>query len=94
MASQFGRVRVDQPLPDSSSYLTTPDGRYFVVHGRLWRMSNPNLSPEVRQLGVDQLMAARREVGRALKNHDKTAEKTARCAVDEAKRLLGERGPV
>ena len=29
------------------SYPTTPDGRYFVVRGRLWRASNPALEPDV-----------------------------------------------
>jgi hypothetical protein len=24
----------------------TPDGRYFVVGGKLWRMSNPELDPQ------------------------------------------------
>jgi hypothetical protein len=24
----------------------TPDGRYFVVRGRLWRMADPDLDPE------------------------------------------------
>jgi len=40
----------------------TPDGRYFVVKGQLWRCSNPLLNEDVRQLLVDALMAARREV--------------------------------
>ncbi len=26
----------------------TPDGRYIVVRGRLWRKSNPHLAEEVR----------------------------------------------
>ncbi|WP_275066506.1 hypothetical protein [Acidisarcina polymorpha] len=30
-------------------YPVTPDGRYFVVKGRLWRCTNPSLPPEVRQ---------------------------------------------
>jgi hypothetical protein len=29
--------------------LKTPDGRYLVVRGRLWRTSNPALPPERRQ---------------------------------------------
>jgi hypothetical protein len=81
-------------MRDSAQYPSTPDGRYFVVKGRLWRTSNPNLAPEVRQKFVDQLMAARREVGLALKARDKEAERRARAAVDDAKRALGERGPV
>lgn len=73
---------------------STPDGRYFVVKGRLWRLSNPHLEPGVRQQWVDQLMRARRQVGLALKAGDKEAERHARAAVDAAKRALGERGPV
>lgn len=72
----------------------TPDGRYFVVRGRLWRLSNPHLDPEQRQQLVDQLMRARREVGLAVKAGDKDAERRARAAVDAAKHALGERGPV
>lgn len=81
-------------MPDSTKYPSTPDGRYFVVKGRLWRTSNPNLAPEVRQEFVDQLMSARRQVGLALKAGDKDAERQARAAVDAAKHALGERGPV
>jgi len=81
-------------MPDSDKYPSTPDGRYFVVKGRLWRTSNPDLAPEVRQEFVDQLMSARRQVGLALKAGDKQAERQARAAVDAAKHALGERGPV
>lgn len=72
----------------------TPDGRYFVVRGRLWRMSNPALAPDLRQQLVNRLMDARRQVGAARKAGDAAAERMARAAVDEAKRALGERGPV
>ncbi len=65
-----------------------------MVRGRLWRLSNPGLAPEVRQYLVDGLMRARRQVGLALKAGDKDAERRARAAVDEAKHALGERGPV
>ncbi|WUR13379.1 hypothetical protein E7V67_027470 [[Empedobacter] haloabium] len=75
-------------------YPSTPDGRYFVVAGRLWRMSNPALPPEERQRLVDQLMTARRQVGAARKAGDAMAERAARDAVDAAKHGLGERGPV
>ncbi|NHZ41614.1 hypothetical protein [Massilia aquatica] len=75
-------------------YPTTPDGRYFVVAGRLWRTSNPDLAPDLRQQLVDQLMTARRQVGAAKKAGDADAERAARAAVDAAKRALGERGPV
>ncbi|QYF93550.1 hypothetical protein KY495_23315 [Massilia sp. PAMC28688] len=78
----------------SPTYPSTADGRYFVVAGRLWRLSNPALPSEQRQLLVDQLMSARRRVGVAKKAGDVEAERSARSAVDEAKRALGERGPV
>ena len=81
-------------MPAGGQHPVTPDGRYFVVKGRLWRMSNPALAPEVRQVLVKRLMDARRQVGAALKAGDAPAERRARAAVDEAKRALGERGPV
>jgi len=72
----------------------TPDGRYFVVRGRLWRMANPNLGKAERSELVHRLMAARRAVRDAKQNSDPGAEGTAHKAVDEVKRALGERGPV
>ena len=75
------------------TYPTTPDGRYFVVRGRLWRCSNPSLAPGERQRLVDDLMAARAAVGRALRAGDAPAEKQARARVHAAKLALGERGP-
>ena len=70
---------------------TTPDGRYIVVDGVLWRRSDPALPPARRQALVDELMAARRAVGQA---EDAEARAAARAAVDRAKRALGERGAV
>jgi hypothetical protein len=81
-------------MPSSAKYPSTPDGRYFVVKGRLWRMSDPDLAPDQRQALVNQLMHARRHVGIAKKAGDAEAERSARQAVDDAKRGLGERGPV
>ncbi len=66
-----GRLRSDYPV--------TPDGRYFVVRGRLWRLSNPALGPDRREELVRELMDARR--------------KRDRDRVNAAKRALGERGP-
>jgi hypothetical protein len=74
-------------------YPVTPDGRYFVVRGRLWRSSNPGLSPVNRQRLTAELMAARRGVGTAKRAGDPAAEQAARRAVDAAKVALGERGP-
>lgn len=73
---------------------TTPDGRYFVVRGQLWRRSNPDLTDDRRTALVADLMRARRAVGQALRDGDRDAERAARRAVDAAKIALGERGPV
>lgn len=78
----------------SPRYLTTPDGRYFVVRGRLWRCSNPNLTADRRDQLVSDLMLARRAVRSALASEDSDALATARRSVHEAKVGLGERGPV
>jgi hypothetical protein len=75
-------------------YPTTPDGRYFVVRGRLWRKSDPALDAATRAALVARLMNARRAVAAALRSDDVAAETAARSAVDAAKRALGERGPV
>jgi hypothetical protein len=63
----------------------TPDGRYFVVRGRLWRMANPRLDETKRADLVDRLVAARRAVRGARQAADREAEADARRAVDEAK---------
>jgi hypothetical protein len=70
----------------------TPDGRYFVVRGRLWRMASPDLDDARRSELVHSLMAARRAVRDA--KSDPKAEATAHRKVEDLKRALGERGPV
>ncbi|WP_295530663.1 DUF3253 domain-containing protein [uncultured Pseudacidovorax sp.] len=76
---------------DTAGHPTTPDGRYFVVRGRLWRKANPDLPQDKRDALVRQLMDARR----ALRGRRSDAERqAAREQVDQAKRALGERGPV
>ena len=78
----------------ADTHPVTPDGRYFVVRGRLWRRSNPSLPEERRAALVSELMAARRAVGVALRAEDKARLTEARAQVDRAKVALGERGPV
>ncbi len=73
-------------------YPTTPDGRYFVVRGRLWRCADPSINPAVRERLVHELMAARASKGRAMRAGDPRAREHARQAVDAAKHALGERG--
>ncbi len=70
----------------------TLDGRYFVVRGRLWRLSDPSLGDERRGQLVKQLVSARRAIRSAAGNADALAG--ARLLIDAAKRKLGERGPV
>lgn len=72
---------------------STPDGRYFVHGGRLWRCSNPSLSDAERDRLTKDLMDARRDVGAAKRSGDETAESEARGRVHAAKVSLGERGP-
>ncbi|AWH21536.1 hypothetical protein [Stenotrophomonas sp. ZAC14D2_NAIMI4_6] len=74
--------------------METPDGRYIVVRGRLWRASNPHLPAAARAQWVARLMSGRRAVQAAMRAGDREALQTARRAVDVAKRGLGERDPV
>ena len=73
---------------------TTPDGRYIIVRGRLWRAANPKLGEPERQRLVTELMNARRAVKAALAHEDAAALAAARAMVQAAKEGLGERGPV
>ena len=57
-------------------------------------MASPDLPEPERQALVKQLMSARRAVRSARAVADETAETHAHAAVDQAKRALGERGPV
>ncbi len=74
------------------NYPHTPDGRYFVAKGRLWRCTDPRLSDSDRRAAVRALMQARRAVHQS--RDDAQAMALARAAVDTAKIALGERGPV
>jgi hypothetical protein len=74
--------------------LFTPDGRYLVVRGRLWRCSNPALDEDRRSALVSALMAARRAVQSARRRGDLSGEAAAHADVDTVKRALGERGEV
>lgn len=94
---------MDKAASDNPSRLTksrgrpihlTPDRRYLVVRGRLWRATNPSLTEPERQRLTGDLMDARRAVKSALHADDPTALRVARKAVEDAKQGLGERGPV
>jgi hypothetical protein len=71
----------------------TADGHHVIIDGRKWRATDPRLSEEERQRHVDELMAARRDVGTAKRRDDEAAVREARDRVHAAKVALGERGP-
>ena len=79
---------------EAAGPLRTPDGRYVVVRGRLWRATDPRLSQEQQQQLTRDLMSARRDKGAARRAGDDAAVEAARSRVERAKRALGERGPV
>ncbi len=70
--------------------LSTPDDRYLIVRGRLWRKANPALPARVREALVRDLMKARRSLRAELSAQQ---QRKARQAVNAAKTALGERGP-
>lgn len=74
-------------------YPVTPDGRYFVVRGRLWRCSNPALAEPQRDALTAALMRARPAIGRAGRAGDVATRDDARRQVHATKVALGERGP-
>lgn len=76
----------------SRAHPLTPDGRYFVVSGRLWRSTNPAIPEDRRRELVAELMDARRAVKEAKRGHGDLG--LAHARVDFAKNALGERGPV
>ena len=79
--------------PPRTPYPVTPDGRYFVVRGRLWRTTDPSLPEAERVKWVGELARGRAALRRtaAATSADRQA---ARQRVDRAKHALGERGPV
>lgn len=89
-----GRGSDDDGANRQGAALVTPDGRYIVVRGRLWRRANPHLPPGEREGFVARLMDARRAVKKALADDDRAALAAARAEVNASKVALGERGPV
>ncbi len=69
---------------------TTEDGHFVVISGRRWRATDPAIPEEVAAVLRKVLMAARRDVGSALRSGQDPAP--ARARVQAAKVALGERG--
>jgi hypothetical protein len=72
----------------------TPDARYFVVRGKLWRMANPNLASAKKAALLNELTRARSAVRSAKLAGNQIEEAAAHRAVDVVKQALDERGPV
>ena len=81
-------------VASEARYPLTPDGRYFVVRGRLWRATRPDLAPALRQAHVADLMRARRDVALARRTDQAELLADARRRAQAAKEALGERGAV
>ena len=81
-------------MQDRAPPSRTPDGRYVIVRGRLWRAANPALPEADRARLTAALMSGRRRVAGALRSGDSAELRAARAAVHAAKESLGERGPV
>ncbi len=79
------------PLMSNKSFPETPDGRYFVAKGRLWRKTDPGMTEATRDGHVKALMSARRAVRDA---DTQEGLASARADVQSAKEALGERGEV
>jgi hypothetical protein len=77
-----------------TSQLMTPDGRYIVVQGRLWRAANPSLPAEAKVRHMRDLLNGRRALKAAKTAGDEAAITAARGVIREAEVGLGERGPV
>ena len=69
-----------------SHYPVTPDGRYFVVKGRLWRCTNPSIPAEARRRLVGELMQARRAKGEALRNDTSVPQDERRSKMMELRK--------
>ena len=70
----------------------TEDGHYVVIDGRRWRATDPSIPEAERKRLVSELMKARRDIAKALRDKDEEAEAAARRRVNKAKVALGERG--
>ena len=68
----------------------TPDGHFVIISGRRWRATDPAVPEDVAATLRRALMAARRDVGAALRADQDP--KPARVRVQAAKVALGERG--
>jgi|ERR1700723_1018730 hypothetical protein len=79
------RVRRNCALhTECADYTPTPDRLYFVVRGRLWRLSSPWPNPAIHARPVQKLVAARRAVRDAPDSKERIG---TRLKVDAASEL-------
>jgi hypothetical protein len=77
-----------------TSELRTPDGRYIVIQGRLWRAANPSLPAEAKVRHTRELLNGRRALKAAKLSGEVQAIAAARKLIAGAQAGLGERGQV
>jgi uncharacterized protein len=77
-------------MTDRKKPPTTDDGHFVVIAGRRWRATDPAIPAAEAAVLRKALMAARRDVGKALRSDEDPAP--ARARVQAAKVALGERG--
>ncbi|GAA0798854.1 hypothetical protein [Spirilliplanes yamanashiensis] len=77
-------------MAEKERAVPTEDGHHVVIAGRRWRATDPLIPEDVAAQLRRVLMAARRDVGAALRAGEDPAP--ARARVQAAKEALGERG--
>ena len=77
-------------MADKEPPVRTEDGHFVVIDGRRWRATDPAVPEDVAAVLRRALMAARRDVGKALRAGEDP--RAARARVQAAKVALGERG--
>ena len=79
------------PVNDSHASVArlTPDGRYLILRGRLWRATKPHLSKEEDYVLVKSLLQGRRMKGVAMRANYAHVQERARQEVDQVKRQFG-----
>jgi hypothetical protein len=94
VAFRINAPRAAGYIAGMTSELTTPDGRYLVIQGRLWRAPNPSLPVQAKVKYMRELLNGRRALKAAKTSGDEDAIAAARKLVSRAQVGLGERGPV
>jgi len=76
----------------SNDKFDSEDEHFFVMKGRRWRKTDPNIPEGLASELVKALMSARRDVKKAKASEDASLIRLVRSRVQNAKVALGERG--